>query len=174
MTYRRRLRQTADDERMSCQGNQTCNHWTSLYQITDSGSTLLTSDCTKDEEFSIKRSVDASVKIQDWMTQHGRMFNSYSFMYCRWYGFYLPILINTSKGKDLKFAFHCQEILLHCFDVWLPEMSSAHKSPHVLMTFNPSESIAAEVFRNISIFCQKNSWHNYSRQQLLDLSEVKK
>lgn len=83
------------------------------------------------------------------------VYNCYSFMYCRWYGFYLPILINTSKGKDLKFAFHCQEILLHCFDVCLPEMSSTHKSPHVLMAFNPSESIAAEVFRNISILCQE-------------------
>lgn len=65
------------------------------------------------------------------------------------------LLTNTSKGKDLKLPFHCQEILLHCFDVCLPEMSSTYKSPHVLMTFNPSESIGTKVFKNINTLCRK-------------------
>lgn len=101
------------------------------------------------------------------------VYNCYSIIYCRWCGFHLPILINTSKG-DFKFAFHCQEILLHCFDVCLPKSSLTYKSPHVLITFNPSESIDIKVFMNISILCQKNSWHNYSWQQLLDLLAKKK
>lgn len=68
--------------------------------------------------------------------------------------FYLPVLINTSKGEDSKFAFYCQEILLHCFD--MPARNELNtQNPHVLMTFNPSESIAMEVFRNISIIYLK-------------------
>lgn len=79
--------------------------------------------------------------------------------------FYLPGLINTSKGEDSKFAFHCQEILLHCFD--MPARNELNtQNPHVLMTFNPSESIAMEVFRNISIIYLKRGEKNKILTQL--------
>lgn len=150
MTCWRRFR-AGDKQLMS----KTCD-WSSLYQMIDSGSMLLTTffkNLTKD--FLSNALCLPALKWKR-LNDTLNVYNCYSFMYCRWYGFYLPVLISTSKGKDSKLALHCQEILLHCFDVCLPEMSSTHKNPHVLMTFNPPESIATEVFRNTSIFCQKN------------------
>lgn len=97
---------------------------------------------------------DASVRIQDWLTEHSWVFAT-GIASCTagdMDSMYLHSL--TLQREIFKFAFYCHKILLHCFDVCQPEMSSTHKSPHVLMTFNPSESIATEVFRNFSIFCR--------------------